>query len=113
ATRNEQLAGGFGARPQKRPVFQEFIYATPSVGFKSEALPIIEVAEMLTGGTASNDPQKWLTQVINELLGGATTEQLQQLLVQCTLGFYPNNVYSLTGQNSEPTACHHADIERR
>jgi len=104
ATRNEQLAGGFGARPQKRPVFQEFIYATPSVGFKSEALPIIEVAEMLTGGTASNDPQKWLTQVINELLGGATTEQLQQLLVQCTLGFYPNNVYSLTGQNSEPAA---------
>lgn len=102
ATRNEELKAGFGDNPQKRAVFKDFVYATPSVGFKSEALPSLEVASMVTGGTASDDARIWLTGLLDELLGSASPAQKGQLLVQCRLGFYPYSVYSLIGEASEP-----------
>ncbi len=104
ATRNEQFAAGFGANPNRRSVFREFVYETPTVGFKGAAVVSIEVAGMLTGGTASDDPGKWLTDVIDEFLGNASVDQKEQLLLQCRLGFYPDSVYSLIGEGSEPAA---------
>ncbi len=102
ATRNEELKAGFGDNPKKRAVFKDFVYATPLVGFKSEALPSLEVASMVTGGTASDDARIWLTGLLDELLGNASHTQKEQLLVQCRLGFYPYSVYSLIREANEP-----------
>lgn len=104
ATRNEKLKAGFGANPAEREVSKPFIYATPLVGFKSEVLPTIDVPGMVTGGIASAKPSAWLGSVLQELLGKANGSQKAQLLVQCRLGFYPNNVYSLIKEDNEPAA---------
>jgi hypothetical protein len=59
---------------------------------------------MVTGGIASAKPSAWLGSVLQELLGKANGSQKAQLLVQCRLGFYPNNVYSLIKEDNEPAA---------
>lgn len=56
ATRNEKLKAGFGANPVERDISTAFVYTTPVVGFKSEALPSIDVPGMITGGLASAKP---------------------------------------------------------
>lgn len=104
ATRNEELKAGFGASPSKRRISKEFVYATPSVGFKSGALPSQEVASMVTGGVASDDAEAWLTSLLGDLLGKSSPAQRDQLIVQCRLGFYPNNVFALVGESGEPAA---------
>lgn len=104
AKRNEELNAGFGANPSKRPVFEKFVYATPSVGFKSEVFPSLEVASMVSGGVSSTDPATWLTSLLVDLLGKSTPAQRAQLVVQCRLGFYPNSVFAHIGEANEPAA---------
>lgn len=103
--RNEWLLGGLGTNPSMQKVNDAFVYATPVVGFKSPAIPSIELPYMLRGGTAAPDAAIWLTSLLKELIPtGVQSERLDEIVFQLRLGFLPNAVYAVSQDDAEPAA---------